>query len=154
MASSKFSRSKHNFRIPDVCKKKLEAVEAPPPPIPYPPPFVDFWYDCDLNLLPYHYAFTGTNTLKKKPLPDGHTWWWTEPGGYPYTGAWCYFNHNYRNGIWIASLTYYYEGIPKLTGHQTDFIQPGEANLDTGLFELNTTWRGKKDAQVTAAAGT
>ncbi len=145
MVSSKFARSKHAFRVPDVCKSKKQAKAAQ-----YPPDTVNFWYDVDVTYLSEHYVFSGTNTLNIEDSAFGYFWRWFDTPSPPEDGAWSFFQHNFLNGDWWASLTYYVGGSAKLVGNASGIIDLEPPVIHTGRFQLDfgSIWQGKRDGQV------
>ncbi len=145
MVSSKFARSKHAFRVPDVCKSKKQAAKAQ-----YPPNTVNFWYDVDVTFPPDHYVFSGTNTLSIEDSAFGYFWRWFDTPSPPEDGAWSFFQHNFLNGDWSASLAYYVGGSEKLIGNASGIIDLEPPVIDTGPFQLDfgSFWLGKRDARV------
>lgn len=146
MVSTKFARSKHAFRVPDVCKKKKEAEENGE----YPPPIVHFQYDVDVRWLWFHHQFQGMNTLNIEDQPFGLSWRWLDTPVAPANGAWCRFQHTWVGGMWNATLQYFQGGILQLAGLAVGNIPNSPPQLHTGLFviDFGLIWVGKRDGEI------
>lgn len=148
MVTSKFSRSKHAFRTPDVCKKKLppggEEEGA------YPPPIVHFTYDVDVTWLWFNHVFSGINTLYIDDDPTGWSWYWHELEDPPADGVWCWFQHGWVGGMWNAGLQYFQGGLLVLAGYGTGIIELEPPEIHTGPFiiDFGAIWVGKRDGIV------
>lgn len=139
--SSKFSRSKHAFRSPDVCKKKRE---PPPPCNPDPETLLDSWYDVDVTFFIWHYEFSGVIPLE---------WWiinnWKTPTDPPDDGEWGTFNHFPDTELFSAGLQHWVGGVNVLTIQITGAPLPANCPFNTELFEYTSPiWAGKKDGRI------
>jgi len=153
MVSSKFSRHAHAFRVPDICKKKLEPDEEEG--IPYPPPFVTYWYNVDVSWLFYHYVFSGSRLLEREATMYGNSWRYLDDPTPPADGQLAGFQHAPDSGQWNAWLRHYEGGVMRLTGQNTGEIPGSPEDLTTGPFEINfgPIWLGTRDGNITPAAG-
>ncbi len=152
MVSSKFSRSKHNFRIPDVCKKKLEAEEAPPADIPYPPPFLDYHYNVDITFYIWHYVFSGLLHIPFK-YTIGAATYWESPLPKPTNGEWGKFDHSSTTGVWHAYIEHLVGGLVKINARNTGNIPNSPPNFGPGIFEIGfpAYYTGVKEGNIVPA---
>ena len=151
MVSSKFARSKHNFRIPDVCKKKLEAEEGPPPPIGYPPDPEYFTYDVDLICYGVPRVFSGVLTMHISNRVGDATRW-EAPRPYPTNGEWAYLIHDSGTGDWSYYFMHIVGGYIAINAIDWGNIPNSPDNLGLGDFEITFPGycNGKRDGNISA----
>lgn len=148
MVSSKFSRSNHAFRVPDICKSK--ETDAGPPPEVYPPQIMTYTYDVDVAWFIYHYTFSGSRILQKDATMFGASWRWQDDPTPPTTGVRAEMIHNPTTGAWTSVLRYW-EGAPlRLTGNNSGNLPGQPMPLDTSHFEIffGGIWQPLHDGQV------
>ena len=150
MVSSKFARSKHNFRIPDVCKKKLEAEAVVD--IPYPPPFMDYHYNVDILFFIWHWVFSGVLHIPIKNQVGAATYW-ESPLPKPTDGEWATFNHSSSTGVWNAYIEHLIGGLVKINAGNHGNIPNSPPNFTPGIFEIGfpTYYIGVKEGNIVPA---
>lgn len=139
--STKFSRSKHAFRSPDVCKKK-----RPPQPSgnPNPADQVESWYDIDISWFFYHYVFNGQLTINK--IFD---YTWVAPITPPTNGEVCWFMWYPAIEQFAASIQHFVAGVNVVTIVANSQPYPPEPNFNTGPFNYTSAlYTGKMDGRI------
>ncbi len=147
MVSSKFARSKHAFRVPDVCKKKKEAEAADD--IPYPPDPIYYHYNVDIVWWIYHYVFSGVLEMPIHIDSPPFTQW-RSPLPTPTDGEWGYFEHNSNDGAANAYLQHSQGGVVVINVLNSFNIPGAPANFTTGPFEIDFPiyWIGTREGNV------
>lgn len=147
MVSSKFARSKHAFRVPDVCKKKKEA--AAEAAIPYPPPHMFYAYNVDIVYTYRHYVFSGVIDMPYYYQIGPGTQWQdpSPPLPHPET-AWLF--HNSFTGVWTAYLQHKPGIFVLVAARNEDNITNSPPNFEPGSFRMGfpPTYTGTMDGQI------
>lgn len=139
--SSKFSRSKHAFRSPDVCKKKAEPPEDQNPD---PADILESWYDCDIVWFIFHYVFSGTIVLEK--LFANH---WQTPTPPPTDGEWGTFDWFPIIPAFSAGLQHWVGGVNVATLSITGEPYVAQPDFDTGIFNYTSgLYTGKMQGRI------
>lgn len=144
MVSSKFSRSNHAFRTPDVCRKQISAPGPPIIPDPCPKPECYNSYDIDVTGYGNHWVFSGVMMIQYRSL---NMWW--NPEFWPYNGPACIFRCGCAFGIYSASIVYWKNGVNVFTTNSAWYYFPPNPNFDTGTFTYASYgYSGTQDGRV------
>lgn len=144
MVSSKFARSKHAFRTPDVCKKKLPPGGEDEECNEDPEDEIVSWYDCDVTWFVWNYVFAGEMVIEKW-APNN----WKTPTDPPENGEWATFQHFPALQLFSASIQHWVDGVNVLTINITGAPLPENCPFNTEEFDYTSPlWAGKKKGRV------
>ena len=130
MVSTKFSRTKHAFRSPAVCKKKKEEQED----CSYDPQDVlHNYYNVDVSWFIYHYVFSGVVILQNFALNN-----WKTPTPPPANGEWGNFQHFPATQQFSAQIKHYEGGVQKLGLNITGAPLPANCPFNTESFDYTS----------------